>query len=99
MLIHTHAHTHVPGKTDLCGNTIVWQLVTTIVAIFRLYRPPTLFSVCLYCMCTLQCLQQLSSVMATEGGCATIRCCSLVVKDISACLRLHVAVYVDGTTN
>lgn len=97
--MHGHAHTHTPDNADLCSNTMAWQLVTAIVVTFRLRRPSALFSVCLYCMNTLQCLHQLSSVMATEGCCATMRCCSLVMTDVSLCMCLHVAVHVADTTS
>lgn len=90
---HTPAHTH---NTDLCGNTMAWQLVTAIVVTSTLSRPPALFSVCLCSMNMLQCLQQLSSVKATEGCCAnTKECCSLVMADVSQQLRSHVT----DTTN
>lgn len=82
--MHVHGCTHRPlDNTDLCSNTMAWQLVTAIAVTSKLCRPPALFSVCLYCKYTLQCLQQLSSVTATDGCCATTRCCSLVMTDKS----------------
>lgn len=87
--MHVRGCTHRPlDNTDLCNNTMAWQLVTAIAVTSKLCRPPALFSVCLYCKYTLQCLQQLSSVTATDGCCATTRCCSLVMTDISLRVRV-----------
>lgn len=87
--IHARTLTLVPDNSDLCGNTMDWQVVTAIVVTSRLSRPLTLLAVCLNHMYTLQRLQQLSSVMTREGCCSATRRCSLVMTDVSVYVFTH----------